>query len=141
MTTLPYIMVHNTRLYQQRDCRFSYRIIDFADEWIYNENNPNIVITKLPPGKYKLEVKCTNGDRVWSNQIYSLHLDVAYPWWLSTTAFIILFYFNCYCYLYNTVCHQESYPTESPDFTRTILKSKINNVFMIEVELLYERGT
>lgn len=42
-------------------------------------------------GKYKLEVKCTNGDRVWSNQIYSLHLDVAYPWWLSTTAFIIYF--------------------------------------------------
>ena len=73
------------------NCEFSYRIIDFADEWIYNENNPNIVITKLPPGKYKLEVKCTNGDRVWSNQIYSLHLDVAYPWWLSTTAFIIYF--------------------------------------------------
>ena len=71
------------------NCEFSYRIIDFADEWIYNENNPNIVITKLPPGKYKLEVKCTNGDRVWSNQIYSLHLDVAYPWWLSTTAFIL----------------------------------------------------
>lgn len=32
------------------NCEFSYRIIDFADEWIYNENNPNIVITKLPPG-------------------------------------------------------------------------------------------
>ena len=45
----------------------------------------------VTPGKYKLEVKCTNGDRVWSNQIYSLHLDVAYPWWLSTTAFIIYF--------------------------------------------------
>ena len=71
------------------NCEFSYRIIDFADEWIYNENNPNIVITKLPPGKYKLEVKCTNGDRVWSNEIYSLNLDIAYPWWLSTTAFII----------------------------------------------------
>lgn len=73
------------------NCEFSYRIIDFADEWIYNENNPNIVITKLPPGKYKLEVKCTNGDRVWSNEIYSLNLDIAYPWWLSTTAFIIYF--------------------------------------------------
>lgn len=73
------------------NCEFSYRIIDFADEWIYNENNPNIVITKLPPGKYKLEVKCTNGDRVWSNEIYSLNLDIAYPWWLSITAFIIYF--------------------------------------------------
>lgn len=73
------------------NCEFSYRIIDFADEWIYNENNPNIVLTKLPPGKYRLEVKCTNGDRVWSDRIYSLNLNVAYPWWLSTTAFIIYF--------------------------------------------------
>ena len=89
----PYITLGFTAhdFINNENCEFSYRIIDFADEWIYNENNPNIVITKLPPGKYKLEVKCTNGDRVWSNQIYSLHLDVAYPWWLSTTAFIIYF--------------------------------------------------
>ena len=89
----PYITLGFTAhdFINNENCEFSYRIIDFADEWIYNENNSNIVITKLPPGKYKLEVKCTNGDRVWSNQIYSLHLDVAYPWWLSTTAFIIYF--------------------------------------------------
>ena len=89
----PYITLGFTAhdFINNENCEFSYRIIDFADEWIYNENNPNIVITKLPPGKYKLEVKCTNGDRVWSNQIYSLHLNVAYPWWLSTTAFIIYF--------------------------------------------------
>ena len=89
----PYITLGFTAhdFINNENCEFSYRIIDFADEWIYNGNNPNIVITKLPPGKYKLEVKCTNGDRVWSNQIYSLHLDVAYPWWLSTTAFIIYF--------------------------------------------------
>ena len=93
----PYITLGFTAhdFINNENCEFSYRIIDFADEWIYNENNPNIVITKLPPGKYKLEVKC---------KYYCLYY---------------LFYFNCYCYLYNTVCHQESYPTESPDFTRT----------------------
>lgn len=70
------------------NCEFSYRVLNFSDEWINNGNSPNIAITKLPPGKYKLEVKCTNGDRVWSNNIYTLNLNIAYPWWLSTPAFI-----------------------------------------------------
>ena len=52
-----------------------------------------------------------------------------------------LFYFNCYCYLYNTVRHQESYPTESPDFTRTYWTAQSTTYSWIEVELLYERGT
>lgn len=91
----PYITLGFTAhdFIQNENCEFSYRIVDFDDEWIYNENNPNIVITKLPPGIYKLEVKCTNGDRVWSNQIYRLNIDVAYPWWWSTPAFIIYFLF------------------------------------------------
>ena len=31
------------------NCEFSYRIIDFADEWIYNENNPNICLLYTSP--------------------------------------------------------------------------------------------
>lgn len=71
------------------NCEYSYRLINFSNEWIYNGNNPNVVFTMLPPGRYKLEVMCTNGDKVWSNNIYTINLDVAYPWWLSTYAFII----------------------------------------------------
>ncbi len=72
------------------NCEYDYRLLNFSDEWINNGNNPNIVFTKLPPGKYRLEVKVTNGDRVWGgDNIYTLSIDVAYPWWLSTVAFII----------------------------------------------------
>lgn len=71
------------------NCEYDYRLLNFSDEWINNGNNPNIVFTKLPPGEYQLEVKVTNGDRVWGDNIYTLSIDVAYPWWLSTVAFII----------------------------------------------------
>lgn len=71
------------------NCEYDYRLINFSDEWIHNGNNPNIVFTKLPPGEYRLEVKCTNSDRVWGNNRYALQIDVAYPWWFSRTALII----------------------------------------------------
>lgn len=71
------------------NCEYAYRLLNSSDEWILNGNNPNIMFTKLPPGKYQLEVKCTNGDKVWGSNIYKLDLDVAYPWWLSIPAFIV----------------------------------------------------
>ncbi|WP_294081278.1 hybrid sensor histidine kinase/response regulator transcription factor [Proteiniphilum sp. UBA5384] len=73
-----------------KNCEYRYRIHNLhnKDVWIYNGNNPNIIMTKLPSGKYILEVECTNGDRVWNDMSYSLTLSVGYPWWLSIWAFI-----------------------------------------------------
>lgn len=71
------------------NCEYSYRLLNFSDEWINNGQNPNIVLTNLPPGKYKLQVRATNGDRIWGDQIYTLHIDVAFPWWLSSWAIIL----------------------------------------------------
>lgn len=71
------------------NCEYSYRLLNFSDEWINNGQSSNIVLTKLPPGEYELEVKVTNGDRIWGKNIYTLHIDVAPPWWLSTLAIII----------------------------------------------------
>ena len=71
------------------NCEYNYRLLNSSNEWIHNGNNPNVVFAKLSPGEYTLEVKCTNGDKVWGSHIYSLTLDVAYPWWLSTPAFIV----------------------------------------------------
>ncbi len=73
------------------NCEYAYRLLNLSDEWIQNRNNPNIVFTQLPPGKYSLEVKCTNGDRIWGNNIYTVDIDVAFPWWLSQWAFIVYF--------------------------------------------------
>lgn len=71
------------------NCEYAYRLINNSDEWILLGNNSNIVFTKLPPGKYILEVKNTNGDKQWNNEIYRLAIKVGPPWWLSVPAIIV----------------------------------------------------
>lgn len=72
-----------------QNCEYAYRIVGFSDEWILNGTNPTIVLTNLPSGKYTLEVKSTNGDRVWSDKISKLDIRVLPPWWLSNGAVVI----------------------------------------------------
>lgn len=71
------------------NCEYAYRLKNHSDNWIYMGNNPNIVFTQLPPGKYQLEVKSTNGDKVWGNNTYKLIIKMGYPWWLSIPALLI----------------------------------------------------
>lgn len=83
-----------------KNCEYSYRIKGFANEWIYNGKQPNIIITKLPSGKYDLEVKCSNGDGIWNDNIYTLGINVGYPWWRSNIAYCIyLFVFVAIIYI------------------------------------------
>lgn len=72
-----------------RNCKYKYRILHFAEEWINNEENANVILTKLPPGKYELQVKCTNGDGVWSDTVYKLSIQAGYPWWGNPVAYTV----------------------------------------------------
>lgn len=71
------------------NCEYSYRISGYTDGWVLNGNNPNITFTRMPPGEYTLDVMCTNGDRVWSDNVYSLNIVAGYPWWRSVWAYLI----------------------------------------------------
>lgn len=74
---------------RNENCEYAYRLLDLSEEWIDNDENPNIVLTNLSPGKHKLQVKVTNGDGKWGSNVYQLYIHVAYPWWLSLPAIII----------------------------------------------------
>lgn len=67
-------------------CEYAYRL-DNAKSWIYLGTNPDIVL-QLAPGKHTLEVKCTNGDKVWSNKPLVTVIKVSQPWWFSIWAWI-----------------------------------------------------
>lgn len=71
------------------NCEYAYRLKNHSDKWIYLGNNPHITFAQLPPGKYLLEVKSTNSDKIWSSHIYQLTIQMGYPWWLSIPAWII----------------------------------------------------
>ena len=68
------------------NCIFEYRI---SDEWISNGSNSSISLTRLPPGRYRLDVRYTNGDRVWCKSMFSLNIRMRHPWWFSGWAVII----------------------------------------------------
>lgn len=71
------------------NCIFEYRISSISDEWISNGRNSSISLTRLPPGRYRLDVRYTNGDRVWCKSMFSLNIRMRHPWWFSGWAVII----------------------------------------------------
>lgn len=71
------------------NCIFEYRISSISDEWISNGSNSSISLTRLPPGRYRLDVRYTNGDRVWCKSMFSLNIRMRHPWWFSGWAVII----------------------------------------------------
>ncbi len=81
------------------NCEYAYRFRNNSSDWIYLGNNPKISFAQLPPGEFLLEVKSTNGDKVWSDYVYQLVIQVAYPWWFSVPAiitYIIIVLIVCY---------------------------------------------
>ena len=71
------------------NCIFEYRISSISDEWISNGSNSSISLTRLPPGRYRLDVRYTNGDRVWCKSMFSLNIRMRHPWWFSGWAVFI----------------------------------------------------
>jgi signal transduction histidine kinase/DNA-binding response OmpR family regulator/ligand-binding sensor domain-containing protein len=71
------------------NCEYRYRITGIADEWISLGNKPVIILSNIPPGNYTLEVRATNGDKIWNENTLTFKLKAGYPWWLSLGAILI----------------------------------------------------
>lgn len=85
-------------------CEYAYRIKGESDEWIMLGTSPKITFSNLTPGKHLLEVKNTNGDKIWNDNIFQMTIQVGYPWWLSLPAIIAyIVVFLTIIYITNTV--------------------------------------
>ncbi|RHU22961.1 response regulator [Parabacteroides sp. TM07-1AC] len=108
------------------NCEYAYRLKNHSDNWIYVGNNPNIVFTQLPPGKYQLEVKSTNGDKVWGGNTYKLIIKMGYPWWFSIPALVV----------YGVLCLILFF------ITRSVIKNRIRlnrQVLIAQIEKQHEQ--
>jgi signal transduction histidine kinase/DNA-binding response OmpR family regulator/ligand-binding sensor domain-containing protein len=72
-------------------CEISYLLEGYQKEWIQLGTSNTIVFTNLPTGKYTLKVRCSNADKIWSEQYFSLPIIMRPPWWASTMAYICYF--------------------------------------------------
>jgi len=70
-------------------CEISYLLEGFQKEWIHLGTSNTIVFTNLPEGNYLLKVRCSNADKIWSKQLFTLPIRMLPPWWLSPVAYLI----------------------------------------------------
>ena len=70
--------------------QYSFKLEGFDNTWnTATSKNRVATYTNLDAGSYKLLVKGTNKDGVWSDQIGQLTITVVPPWWLTTWAKIL----------------------------------------------------
>lgn len=69
--------------------QFKYRVINYQEDWVNIGNKNNVSFTKIPPGKYTLQVLGANNNGVWSKNPLQLKIHIVPPIWKTTLAYII----------------------------------------------------
>jgi signal transduction histidine kinase/ligand-binding sensor domain-containing protein len=65
---------------------FVYSLTTYGEEWIPLGNSHVITFTDMKPGTYTLKVRGINHDGIESNQVASLIIHIARPWWNGNAA-------------------------------------------------------
>lgn len=93
---------------QGSKCEVSYKIDGYNKEWVYLGGSGTVVLNNLPPGKYSLQVKYSNANKEWAEDIYTLPVRVYPPWWFSWYAYCIyiILIVSIIVYLYINAIHK-----------------------------------
>jgi Signal transduction histidine kinase len=68
--------------------QFAYRMLGLGEEWqISHSNQKSVQFLNLPGGDYTFEIKASNNDGQWSDQISRLYIHVDPPFFLSWWAY------------------------------------------------------
>lgn len=67
-------------------CELSYQLEGYTNGWISIGNSSDIVLSNLKKGSYRLMVRCSNSDKVWSDDIFELPIMVLAPWYATAWA-------------------------------------------------------
>jgi len=80
------ISMSNLLLLEQSKCQYAYRLLPRDDQWINNGTDNTLELYNLSPDNYTLELKSSNKDGLWSQEITSLQIDITPPWWATIGA-------------------------------------------------------
>lgn len=69
---------------------YAYRLKGLEDKWNEVDNSRTASYINLPPGKYELQIRSTNSDGVWTDNVRSLPINVIPTFW--ETYWALLFY-------------------------------------------------
>ncbi len=69
--------------------QYEYRLDGYEEEWNIASKQRIATYTGLPKGKYRLLVKSTNSDGLWSDNIKSLDIEILPSFWQTGWAYLI----------------------------------------------------
>lgn len=70
---------------------YAYRLQGLEEEWNEADNNRSASYINLPAGKYQLQVKSTNSDGVWVDNVRTLSIHVLPTFWETYWAWLLYF--------------------------------------------------
>ncbi len=80
--------------------KYAYRLKGFEENWKYTDANRRYAnYTNLPFGDYVFEVKASNGDGVWTNEVRKLIIHIAPPWyrtWYAIVGYVLMVFMVLY---------------------------------------------
>lgn len=70
--------------------RYQYKLVPLDDKWMNAGNERTVRFANLSPDTYNFQVKASNSDGVWSDEIASVQFTIKSPWWSTWWAYAIL---------------------------------------------------
>ena len=70
-------------------CEYAYYLAGNDQDWHYSGTAGKILYSNIPPGKYRLMVKWSNGEGVWTSGQKVFDLEVKQYLWLTWPAFLL----------------------------------------------------
>lgn len=69
--------------------QYAYRLLGFEEDWnITGSERRYATYTNLAHGEYVFQLKASNSDGIWSDQVRELKITINPPWYKTTMAFI-----------------------------------------------------
>jgi signal transduction histidine kinase/DNA-binding response OmpR family regulator/streptogramin lyase len=89
--------------------QYAFRLLGQDTLWVKTGTNRDVSFNNLKPGDYQLQIKATNSNGIWSNQIKTIGITVFPAPWKSTYAIIgyVLFILLVVFMIIRTVIRQE----------------------------------
>ncbi|NNE26091.1 MAG: response regulator [Saprospiraceae bacterium] len=69
--------------------QYRVKLEGYDDDWIMKGTDNSVRYTKVPPGKYTLQIKTANDDGIWNENPTQLGISINPPWYNTWWAYIL----------------------------------------------------
>lgn len=120
-TTLQFHFSADNYLLPEKN-RFMYRLTNYVDQWVPNNNDGTATFLNLPAGEYIFEVKACNNDGVWNETPARLPIKIRQYWYKSKIILVLYV-----CILFTILFLIIRFYTERSELKKAFLLEKIKH--------------